>query len=244
MILIPRSIVAAVDFGDASARAVTTAGEIADRCRAALTLLHAEAVEAPAYFTTEQVDALERQRHTLHTQAEQFLSRFGRRHTAAPFSVRVDDRPAVDAIVHASGAADLVVMGTHGRHGPKRWWLGSVAERVLHEIAKPLLVVRGDAPAVITRLFDRSLLHAPGGRDQREVADFAHALANCFGGHVLDGSEDPVDTAVQRTHATLVILPAPHPRTADWLARYGEPLVRFSATPILFVPVVTEGVTS
>ena len=244
MILIPRSIVAAVDFGEASARAVTTAGEIAGRCRSSLVLLHAESVEAPAYFTTEQIEALERQRRTLRAQAEQYLSRFGRQHTAAPFSVLVDDRSPVDAIVHASGAADLVVMGTHGRHGPKRWWMGSVAERVLHEIAKPLLVVRGDAPAAMTGLFDRSLLHTAGDSDQREVVDFAHALASRFGGSVLDGSEDPVDTAVQRTHATVVIVPAPHPRTPDWLAGYGEPLVRSSTTPILFVPVVTEGVTS
>jgi Universal stress protein family len=25
--------------------------------------------------------------------------------------------------------ADLIVAGTHGRRGPGRWWLGSVAER-------------------------------------------------------------------------------------------------------------------
>jgi nucleotide-binding universal stress UspA family protein len=244
MISIPRSIVAAVDFGDASARAVTAAGEIAHRCGAALTLLHAESVEAPAYFTADQVDALERQRQALHAQAEQFLARFGRRHTPATFSVRIEDRSPADAIVQASAAADLVVMGTHGRHGPKRWWLGSVAERVLHEIATPLLVVRADAPASTAELFDRSVLHAPAQSHREEVAAFANALAGCFDGHVLDGSEDPIDTAVQRTRATVVILPAPHPATHDWLARYGEPLVRFSTTPVLFVPVITEGVTS
>jgi hypothetical protein len=51
MTTIPRSIVAAVDFGEASARAVAAAGTIADRCRASLTLLHAELLEAPPYFT-------------------------------------------------------------------------------------------------------------------------------------------------------------------------------------------------
>jgi nucleotide-binding universal stress UspA family protein len=244
MIPIPRSIVAAVDFGDAAARAVTAAGEIAERCGASLTLLHAESVDAPAYFTAEQVDALEQQRHALHTQAEQYLARFGRHHTTTPFSVVVDDRSPADAIVHASAAAGLVVMGTHGRHGPKRWWLGSVAERVLHEIATPLLVVRADAPASATVLFDRSVVHAPGEFDRQEVTRFAHALTSRFGGQVLDGSDDPVDTAVQRTHATVVILPAPHPRTPGWLARYGEPLVRFSNTPVLFVPVIKEGVMS
>jgi nucleotide-binding universal stress UspA family protein len=243
MTSIPRSIVAAVDFGDASARAVTTAGAIAERCRATLTLLHAESLEAPAYFTAEQIDALERQRHALQVQAEQFLRRFGRRYTAAPFSVVIDGRPPLDAIVHASGAADLVVMGTHGRHGPKRWWLGSVAERVLHEVARPLLVVRGDEAPPIHGLFDRAVLHAPADSEAGDVADYAHALSDCFKGRVLDGSEDPIHIAVRRTRATIAIVPAPEPRTPEWLARHGEPLVRFCSVPILFVPVITEGVT-
>ncbi len=244
MISIPRSIVAAVDFGDASARAVATAGAIAERCRATLTLLHAELLEAPAYFTAEQVDALERQRHALHVQAEQFLIRFGRRHTLAAFSAAIDERAPVDAIVHASGAADFVIMGTHGRHGPKRWWLGSVAERVLREVAQPLLVVRADGSAPSSGLFDRPVIHAGMGTDLAAITDYAHALAGCFGGHLLDGSDDPLDLAVRRTHATIAIVPAPQPRTPEWLARHGEPLVRFCTVPILFVPVITEGVTS
>ncbi len=244
MIAVPRSIVAAVDFGEASARAVSIAGAFAARCRATLTLVHAESFEAPAYFTAEQVDALERQRHALHVQAEQFLIRYGRRHTPAAFSAVVDDRPPVEAIVHASTASDLVVMGTHGRHGPKRWWLGSVAERVLRETARPLLVVRADASAATSGLFDRAVIHDAGEADGAAMADYAHALAGCFGGHLLDGGGGPVDVAVRRTHASLVLVPAPEPRTPDWLTRHGEPLVRFCPVPILFVPVIMEGVTS
>lgn len=37
---------------------------------------------------------------------------------------------------------DLVAMSTHGRSGVGRWVLGSVAEKVLHEGNKPLLLVR------------------------------------------------------------------------------------------------------
>ena len=57
-----QSILVAVDFGDASARAVAAGGAIAAHCPgAALRLLHAESIEAPAYFTAEQVGDLERQ---------------------------------------------------------------------------------------------------------------------------------------------------------------------------------------
>ena len=37
---------------------------------------------------------------------------------------------------------DVIVMGTHGRTGARRWLLGSVAERVLREATCPVLTVR------------------------------------------------------------------------------------------------------
>jgi nucleotide-binding universal stress UspA family protein len=39
--------------------------------------------------------------------------------------------------------ADLIVIGTHGRHGFNHLLLGSVAEGVIRLAAKPVLVVRG-----------------------------------------------------------------------------------------------------
>jgi nucleotide-binding universal stress UspA family protein len=38
--------------------------------------------------------------------------------------------------------ADLIVMGSHGRTGLKRLWLGSVAESVIQEATIPTLIVR------------------------------------------------------------------------------------------------------
>lgn len=39
---------------------------------------------------------------------------------------------------------DVLVIGTHGRSGPKRWLLGSVAERVLRGSTVPVLAVPPD----------------------------------------------------------------------------------------------------
>jgi nucleotide-binding universal stress UspA family protein len=39
--------------------------------------------------------------------------------------------------------ADLLVMGSHGRHGLDKLVLGSVTQRVLQHITQPVLVVRG-----------------------------------------------------------------------------------------------------
>lgn len=43
--------------------------------------------------------------------------------------------------------ADLIVLGTHGRRGFKRFFLGSVAEHVIRTATKPVLLVRGTPPA-------------------------------------------------------------------------------------------------
>lgn len=53
----------------------------------------------------------------------------------------VTGRPA-DVILDRSQDADLVVMGTHGRHGLGRVLLGSVAERVVRNSEAPVLTVR------------------------------------------------------------------------------------------------------
>lgn len=43
--------------------------------------------------------------------------------------------------------ADLIVMGTHGRHGMRRVLLGSVAESLLRAVDLPVLLVRHEEPA-------------------------------------------------------------------------------------------------
>lgn len=55
------------------------------------------------------------------------------------------DGDPVDQIVRAarSTRADLIVVGTHGRRGLPKFFLGSVAERVVATAPCPVLTVRG-----------------------------------------------------------------------------------------------------
>ena len=46
--------------------------------------------------------------------------------------------------VQSALAADLIVMGTHGRRGVPHFFLGSVAERVVREAGCPVLTIRPD----------------------------------------------------------------------------------------------------
>ena len=160
----PTRILAAVDFGEASASALALAGVLAVRFGAALTVFHAETMEMPPYFTDAQVEALHAERLEARARAAEYVRRFAAQHTQAPFEAIVQDGPAEDAIVRVAGAFDLVVMGTHGRRGPRRWWLGSVAEAVVRAAAAPVLVTRALEPAALERLRGQaSVLAAPGG---------------------------------------------------------------------------------
>lgn len=48
-------------------------------------------------------------------------------------------------ILNATQPGDLIVMTSHGRTGPARWMLGSVAEAVVRRSAVPVLLVRAEA---------------------------------------------------------------------------------------------------
>lgn len=51
---------------------------------------------------------------------------------------------AAREIIAASKPGDLLVMASHGRSGPARWLLGSVAEDVTRRAACPVLLVRAE----------------------------------------------------------------------------------------------------
>ena len=61
-----------------------------------------------------------------------------------PVLARVVDGPAGDAICKEAEriGADIIVMATHGRNALERVWLGSVADHVIRQAARPVLLVR------------------------------------------------------------------------------------------------------
>jgi universal stress protein A len=59
-------------------------------------------------------------------------------------SVQVEMGPAGQTILDVAKdlAADLIIVGTHGRHGPARLLLGSIAEEVLRNAGCNVMIVR------------------------------------------------------------------------------------------------------
>jgi nucleotide-binding universal stress UspA family protein len=62
--------------------------------------------------------------------------------SAAVTTMIIDDTPARAILIAADDIqADLILMGTHGRHGLRRALLGSVTERVLRDTERPVMTV-------------------------------------------------------------------------------------------------------
>lgn len=63
---------------------------------------------------------------------------------------RVGEPAAQLTAAAADLEADLIVVGSHGRTGLDRWLMGSVAESVLRQASRPVLIVKG-RPALTCR---------------------------------------------------------------------------------------------
>jgi nucleotide-binding universal stress UspA family protein len=103
--------------------------------------------------------------------------------------------------IAASGRADLISLGTHGRTGLPHALLGSVAERIARLAVCPVLSVRADAcePRAIRKLVVATDFSA----DARSALDWAGGLADRSGAkialvHALQRSGESSDEARRR----------------------------------------------
>ena len=141
-----RRILSPTDFSDGALGAVEYAKLLARRFGADITLLHAappltmfEPLPLGAItFVETLADESERAAAALETYRAEHLSEF-----SDSDAVLAKANPA-DAILNSSRSlnADIIVMGTHGREGLSRAFLGSVAETVIQQSNRPVLTVR------------------------------------------------------------------------------------------------------
>jgi nucleotide-binding universal stress UspA family protein len=231
----PRSILVAVDFGEASARALRVAQAMAARHGAAITAIHAETIEVPPYFTHDQLRDVARHRAETRRAAQHYLERFVHEFAPGAESVLVDG-PAVAAILATAQRHDLVMLGTHGRRGPSLWWVGSVAERVVRDSQVPTLVVRAEsAPSQGEQVFSQPVAVA-GPEFHGEARHYAENLAGSFGGTL---GEKPVGSLHDLTcakDASLMVVAIGRHHGGSWFGDTAERLVRSCALPMLFVP--------
>lgn len=231
----PRRVVVGVDFGSASARAAAIAGAIATAFDATLTAVHADRFEPPPYFTAEQIARLEVERLQAVAAAMTEVRAFVGRATARGVEPLVVDEPPVEALLHASSDADLLVLGTHGRRGPSRWWLGSVAERVVRASEIPVLVTR-DESSPVERAFSQVVLVGDSGPAAAPARRSAELLVATFRGQLIEGGPLTDCHTEAVSQASLVVLASsPHPHGWRLIDEIADALAR-CRHPLLFVP--------
>lgn len=138
-----RNIVVATDFSAASRPAFQRAMEMAAANDAALWIAHVAPLPPDGYGLPRMYDEMD---VAIRSDAEKKLKSLVSRARKAGVRARALLLKGVphDAIMRTARThrADLVVLGTHGRTGMARFFVGSVAARVVATASCPVLTVR------------------------------------------------------------------------------------------------------
>jgi len=139
-------ILCPLDFSEFSAKAYDYAQSLARHYRATLLVEHVVQPVFSAHPSYVYPDMVNDIYQDMRTHAAEQLEQFVTSHTPGGGQVecQVRDGAVTDAILALAESvkADLIVMGTHGRHGFDHLMLGSVTEKVLRKARCPVLVVR------------------------------------------------------------------------------------------------------
>ncbi len=145
----PKRILVPTDFSELSMLALKYAAVGAVQFGAELLVLHAEQFEVPPYVLADEYERVLNELKQRRQSAENYLAEHVRRTLGSvadrlALRYRIVEAHPVEAILQtaANEGVDLIVMGTHGRTGLQRLYLGSVAERVVREASVPVFVVK------------------------------------------------------------------------------------------------------
>jgi nucleotide-binding universal stress UspA family protein len=236
-------ILCPIDFSDTSERALQYAAALAGSRRVPLELLHVIPAEEawPPFDAARLSGAPTRAPEPVSSEAilahmRDVVARAG---VAGPAPALLHEHGRVhDVIVRAAAAAPdtLLVMGTHGRSGFNRLFLGSVTEKVTRTAPCPVLTVPPLAPGTPSGPVSLACLLCPidYSASARKALDVALSLARPVGGRVivlhaleyLDPHDPPsyVDPEIRHRHQQFI--DDARQRLQDELARHDTTGVR------------------
>jgi nucleotide-binding universal stress UspA family protein len=143
-----RRILVASDFSKTSQKAFATALALAKANRATLTILHVVVPITPIvpeqYFDAETWELFDSQARRWGQQRLRRLTDKAKSAGIRAVGLLLEGDPA-QQITRAvrSKRADLLVVGTHGRTGLTKFFVGSIASRVVATASCPVVTVRG-----------------------------------------------------------------------------------------------------
>ena len=142
-----QNILVPVDGSETSFAAVAKAAELAKAFGSKITVVQVLTLDpyiAAEYITANQTnDLIERARASIVKTLEEAKQKFTEQGIEAETKL-IEGQVIARAITNAAKDlnADLIVIGSHGRSGLKKVFLGSVAQSILSEGTTPVLIVR------------------------------------------------------------------------------------------------------
>lgn len=144
-----KHILVAIDGSPASDEALHEAITLAKDQHAQLMLVHA-VDESVMGWGTEYVDpsdiwkAMVQSGREVIERAAAAVAEAGLRAETKLIEIKMPGRRIPEVIVEEAGAwpADIIVAGTHGRHGLSHVFIGSIAEGIIRVAKKPVLLIR------------------------------------------------------------------------------------------------------
>ena len=195
-------LLAATDFSPRGARAVDRAALLAREHGLPLTLMH---VVAP----TRELFAPPLDTHLRMSQARVLLARSARsarRAHGIEIDTRLHQGPVQAQILARAARAGLLVIGHGGSNALAEWLAGSRADRLLNRLARPMLVVKGEARRRYRRAVVPVDLSGLGSATLRATArllpeaavDLVHVLGHGQAARLRRADVDPAVIATYR----------------------------------------------
>lgn len=138
-----KTILAPVDLSKCSEKSLRFAGDLAKRLEAHLFVQHSApfgtpAVAPPLAYVPESATQI---RKAAHSRVESMVEDAGLQGSVRVLVELGSPHTGILRSVEEQ-SVDLIVMGTHGRTGVSKFFLGSTAERILRDRPCPVLVIR------------------------------------------------------------------------------------------------------
>jgi len=181
-----KKILVALDGSQLSEQILPYSRLLADKLKLAVELIHvinpdlATPTSAAGQARYQDVLAAENEKGLVYL--EKIAGSFA---LAAKIQCSVAPGNPAEVIVDKAAAdrQTLIAMTTHGRSGINRWLIGSVADKVLHAAANPLLLVRAGETAAVqgTAAWQRMIVPLDGSPLAERVIPHAAELARPLG---------------------------------------------------------------
>ncbi len=205
-----KTILCPVDFFPASDAAVTYAAGLAANYGAKLRLLHVIAPLVPTTyeFPMHTIDIMKSLKETS-TEGLRKLEAVARE-AGVDVEVELRSGDVYDEIKRAIEVIkpELLVMGTHGRRGVERWFMGSTTEKLLRHSPVPLVTITANGDRPMTRpQFRRILVTTDFFEGTHDALAYAFSVA-------------------QENESRVTLLHVLHDVAADLSGKYREPLIK------------------